>query len=171
VPRAEVKARKDTVYLGNSRRPERGVERRYAPTEAAVVIGKIACAFPRRNTTRKEERVTLKCMMMKRIGVLVSAAVAACVLLPVCPVDALAQGFVTGSANTDGFSIVGWLRDIGNGLGRGDFTIIVHRDSVDGTTVGEPGAGNDSVDVNLASGTGITIPGSRLVDGNFIVSP
>jgi len=36
---------------------------------------------------------------------------------------------------------------------------------------GEPGAGNDSVDVNLASGTGITIPGSLLVDGNFIVSP
>ena len=36
---------------------------------------------------------------------------------------------------------------------------------------GEPGAGNDSVDVNLASGTGITIPGSVLVDGNFIVSP
>jgi len=35
---------------------------------------------------------------------------------------------------------------------------------------GEPGAGNDSVDVNLASGTGITIPGSLLVDGNFIVS-
>jgi hypothetical protein len=163
----------------------------------------------------------MKCMVMKRIGVLVSAAIAACVLLPVFPVDALAQGFVTGSANTDGFSIVGWLRDIGNGLGRGDFTIIVHRDSVDGTTVavvcnykrfddvvisgdtatfhsvgsclaltnvgttqpftsdntftivnnGEPGAGNDSVDVNLASGTGITIPGSLLVDGNFIVSP
>ena len=36
---------------------------------------------------------------------------------------------------------------------------------------GEPGAGIDSVDVNLASGTGITIPGSLLVDGNFIVSP
>ena len=169
----------------------------------------------------------MKCMVMKRMSVLVSAAVAACVLLPVFPVNALAQGFVTGSANTDGFSIVGWLRDIGNGLGRGDFTIIVHRDSVDGTTVavvcnykrfddvvisverggntatfhsvgsclaltdigtiqpftsdntftivdnGEPGPekNNDSVDVNLASGTGITIPGSYLVDGNFIVSP
>jgi hypothetical protein len=163
----------------------------------------------------------MKCMVMKRIGVLVSAAIAACVLLPVFPVDALAQGFVTGSANTDGFSIVGWLCDIGNRLGRGNFTIIVHRDSVDGTTVavvcnyehfddvvisgntatfhsvgsclaltdvgtlqaftsdntftivdkGEPGPDNDSVDVNLASGTGITIPGSLLVDGNFIVSP
>ena len=77
----------------------------------------------------------MKCMVMKRMSVLVSAAVAACVLLPVFPVDALAQEFVTGSANTDGFSIVGWLRDIGNGLGRGAFTIIVHRDSVDGTTV------------------------------------
>jgi hypothetical protein len=170
----------------------------------------------------------MQCMVMKRMSVLVSAAaVVAFVLLPVFPVDALAQGFVTGSANTDGFSIVGWLRDIGNGLGRGAFTIIVHRDSVDGTTVavvcnykrfddvvlsverganiatfhsvgsclaltnigttqpftsdntftivdkGEPGPGNDndSVDVNLASGTGITIPGSGLVDGNFIVSP
>jgi hypothetical protein len=162
---------------------------------------------------------------MTRIGVLLSAAVAACVLLPVFPINALAQGFVTGSANTDGFSIVGWMRDIGNGRGRGDFTIVVHRDSVDGTTVavlcnynrfddvvlsvrrsgntatfhsvgsclaltdsgtvqlftsdntftivdkGEPGPDNDSVDVNLVSGTGITIPGSLLVDGNFIVSP
>jgi hypothetical protein len=77
----------------------------------------------------------MQCMVMKWLGVLLSAAVAACVLLPVFPVDAVAQGFVTGSANTDGFSIVGWLRDIGNGLGRGNFTIIVHRDSVDGTTV------------------------------------
>jgi hypothetical protein len=162
---------------------------------------------------------------MTRIGVLLSAAVAACVLLPVFSINALAQGFVTGSANTDGFSIVGWMRDIGNGRGRGDFTIVVHRDSVDGTTVavlcnynrfddvvlsvrrsgntatfhsvgsclaltdsgtvqlftsdntftivdkGEPGPDNDSVDVNLVSGTGITIPGSLLVDGNFIVSP
>jgi hypothetical protein len=144
----------------------------------------------------------MKCTVMKWIGMLVSATAAACVLLPVFPVDALAQGFV-------------------NGLGRGNFTIIVHRDSVDGTTVavvcnyehfddvvissntatfhsvgsclaltdlgtiqaftsdntftivdkGEPGPDNDSVDVNLASGTGITIPGSLLVDGNFIVSP
>jgi hypothetical protein len=146
------------------------VERRYTPAEAVGVIGKIACEFPRHNTTQQEEMVTVKCLVMKRISVLVSAAITAFVLLPVFSIDALAQGFVTGSANTDGFSIVGWLRDIGNGLGRGDFTIIVHRDSVDGTTVGEPGAGNDSVDVNLASGTGITIPGSLLVDGNFIVS-
>jgi hypothetical protein len=36
---------------------------------------------------------------------------------------------------------------------------------------GEPGAGNNSVDVNLASRTGMTIPGSVLVDGNFIVHP
>jgi hypothetical protein len=169
--------------------------------------------------------VTVKCIAMKRMGGLLSAAVAACVLLSVFNVDALAQGFVTGSANTDGFSIVGWMRDIGNGLGRGDFTIIVHRNSVDGTTVavvcnynrfddvalsvtrsgniatfhsvgsclaltdsgtvqtftsdntftivdkGEPGPDKDSVDVNLASGTGITIPGSAPVDGNFIVSP
>jgi len=61
----------------------------------------------------------MKRIVIKRMSVLVSAAVAAFVLLSVFPVDALAQGFVTGSANTDGFSIVGWLRDIGNGLGRG----------------------------------------------------
>jgi hypothetical protein len=36
---------------------------------------------------------------------------------------------------------------------------------------GEPGAGNDAVDVNLLTGSGITIPGSTLVDGNFVVSP
>ena len=132
-----------------------------------------------------------------------------------------AQGFVTGSANTDGFSIIGSLQAAANGKGKGDFTIIVHRDSVDGTTVaavcqykhfadfvisgpvatfrsvgscytltssgtrvpftsdntfgivdnGEPGAGIDTIDVNLASGGGITIPGSLLVDGNFIVAP
>ncbi len=132
-----------------------------------------------------------------------------------------AQGLVTGSANTDGFSIVGSLQLGANGKGKGDFTVIVHRDAVDGTTVaavckykqfsavvisgsvatfrsvgscytltssgtrvsftsdnsfgivdnGEPGAGIDSIDVNLASGGGITIPGSLLVDGNFIVAP
>jgi hypothetical protein len=132
-----------------------------------------------------------------------------------------AQGLVTGSANTDGFSIVGALQASANGRGKGDFTVIVHRDSVDGTTVaavcqykrftdvvisgnvatfrsvgscytltssgarvpftsdnkfgivdkGEPGAGTDSIDVNLASGGGITVPGSLLVDGNFIVRP
>jgi hypothetical protein len=132
-----------------------------------------------------------------------------------------AQGLVTGSANTDGFSIVGTLLVSANGKGKGDFTVIVHRDSVDGTTVaavcqykhfadvvisgpvatfrsvgscftltssgtrvpftsdntfgivdnGEPGAGIDTIDVNLASGGGITIPGSLLVDGNFVVVP
>ena len=61
----------------------------------------------------------MKCMVMKRMSVLVSAAVTAFMLMPVFPVDALAQGFVTGSANTDGFSIVGWMRDIGNRIGRG----------------------------------------------------
>lgn len=134
---------------------------------------------------------------------------------------ASAQGLVTGSANTDGFSIVGSLQATANGKGKGDFTVIVHRDSVDGSTVaavcqyrhfadvvitgsvatfrsvgscyvlnnngtrvpftsdntfgivdnGEPGAGIDTIDVNLASGSGITIPGSLLVDGNFIVTP
>ena len=43
-----------------------------------------------------------------------------------------AQGFVTGSANTDGFSIIGSLQAAANGKGKGDFTIIVHRDSAPG---------------------------------------
>ena len=162
----------------------------------------------------------MKRIVMKRTGLLIGAF-AAFALLAAFPVDALGQGFVTGSANTNGFSIVGSINEVGRGRGLGDFTIIVHRDSVDGTTVavvctykhfdqvvisgntatfhsvgscqaltnigtsqpftsdntflivdnGEPGAGNDGVDVNLASGTGITIPGSFLVNGNFIVSP
>lgn len=148
------------------------------------------------------------------------AGVALASLLAV-PAAASAQGFVTGSANTDGFSIVGSLQASSNGKAKGDFTIIVHSDSVGGTTVasvcqykhfadvvisgstatfrsvgscvsltssggsvpftsdntfaiidnGEPGAGLDVIDVNLASGSGVTIPGSLLVDGNFIVAP
>ena len=163
----------------------------------------------------------MKRIVMKWIGVLVSAAFGAFALLAVFPVDALAQGFVTGSANTDGFSIVGLMRDQGNGRGKGDFTIIVHRDVVEGVTAavvcnykhfddvvisgntatfhsvgscevltnsgtlqpfdsdntftivdnGQPGAGTDSVDVNFLGAMGIAIPGSVLVDGNFIVSP
>lgn len=165
----------------------------------------------------------MKRSVIKQAGGSVSLAVAVLALLSAAPVDAQAAGFVTGSANTDGFSIVGSLSESasGKGKGKGDFTIIVHRDGIDGTTVaavchykhfadvvisgntatfrsvgscvaltssgtlapftsdnsfaivdnGEPGAGVDTVDVNLASGTGITIPGSLLVDGNFIVSP
>lgn len=160
--------------------------------------------------------------LTKRMKVLVSAALTALVMLPVFSVDALAQGFVTGSANTDGFSIVGVVNARGNGKGSGFFTIIVHRDTPEGATAaavceykhfdtvvisgntatfhsvgacqvltttgdtqpfisdntftiidnGTPGAGVDIVDVNAApSPPFITIPGSFLVDGNFIVSP
>jgi hypothetical protein len=63
------------------------------------------------------------------------AAAAAAALLSVAPVDANAQAFVTGSGSTDGFSMVGWVRDLGDGRGKGQFTIVLHRDSVDGTTV------------------------------------
>ena len=76
----------------------------------------------------------MKRIVMKWIGVLVSAAFVSFALLPVIPVDALAQRFVTGSANTDGFSIVGRVVDQGNGRGRGNFTIIVHRDVPEGVT-------------------------------------
>jgi len=152
----------------------------------------------------------------------IKTVIASVVMLAFSGIQAAgAQGFVTGSANTDGFSIVGSLQVGANGKGKGDFTVIVHRDFVDGTTVaavcqykhfadvvisgpvatfrsvgscytltssgtrvpftsdntfgivdnGEPGAGTDTIDVNLASGGGITIPGSLLVDGNFIVAP
>ncbi len=163
----------------------------------------------------------MKLHLTKWIGLLICAILAVLALRPASTVDALAQQFVTGSANTDGFSIAGLMVAGNNGKGRGDFTILAHRDTVDGATVavictykhfdgvtisgntatfhsvgqcrvldnlgtshsftsdndftivdnGEPGPGNDTVDVNLASGSGITIPGSTPVDGNFIVSP
>jgi hypothetical protein len=162
----------------------------------------------------------MKCKLTKRIKGLVIAAAVAGVMLPVLPAEALAQGFVTGSANTNGFSIVGVLHARGNGKGSGFFTIIVHRDTPEGATAaavceykhfdnvvisgnvatfhsvgscqaltttgdifpftsdntfgivdnGTPGAG-DTVDVNGTGSSFITIPGSFLVNGNFIVSP
>jgi hypothetical protein len=160
----------------------------------------------------------MKRNLMKR---LVAVGVAAVVMLPVFPVEALAQAFVTGSANTNGFSIIGVLNARGNGKGSGFFTIIVHRDTPEGATAaavceykhfdnvvisgnvatfhsvgscqvltttgdtfpftsdntfaivdnGTPGAGIDTVDVNGAGSAFITIPGSFLVNGNFIVNP
>ena len=76
----------------------------------------------------------MKRIVKRWIGALIGTAFAACALLPVFPTDALAQGFVTGSANTDGFSLVGLVRAQGNGRGKGFFTIIVHRDVVEGVT-------------------------------------
>ena len=56
------------------------------------------------------------------------AACAVMVLLGASAVEARAQAFVTGSANTDGFAIVGWLHDNGDGTAKGAFSIVVHRD-------------------------------------------
>lgn len=36
---------------------------------------------------------------------------------------------------------------------------------------GEPGAANDTVDVNFSGPSGIAVPGSALIDGNFVVTP
>ena len=156
---------------------------------------------------------------IRRIAVLGGAFAA--IVLPALAVDASAQAFVTGSANTDGFSIIGRLRILRDGTTRGNFVIIVHRDVPEGSVAaavctykqfdnvvirnnvatfhsigacqvlttgggrasftsnntfgivdnGVPGAGHDTVDVNFTGPSGITIPGSFLVDGNFIVSP
>lgn len=167
-----------------------------------------------------------KPMAIRRFVARVGAASVALALLPTMVVESAqkptaVEAFVTGSANTDGFSIHGRLRVMTDGRTSGQFTILVHRDFIDGTIVavscnyrrfdtvviegnvasfhsvgrcraltsdggqqmfssdnvfgivdnGEPGASNDTVDVNLVSGTGVTIPGSALVDGNFVVSP
>jgi hypothetical protein len=189
-----------------------------AAPETWCAIGVIRIFRARRDVGQEEVMTTHT--IARFIGRHYLAAVAASVLLAAVPGKAWAQPFVTGSANTDGFSIVGTLRAVGAGWA-GQFTIILHRDIVDGTTVaavcqyrnfdrvvirlnlasfhsigecealtsaggrarfisdnvfgiqdnGQPGAGNDTVDVNLISGTGLTIPGSFLVDGNFLVRP
>jgi hypothetical protein len=170
---------------------------------------------------------TLKRTTVQRAVAPIVAACIVILLLPPLAVDATAQeataveGFVTGSGNTDGFTILGRLRQFTDGSLKGRFTIVVHRDFIDGNNVavycdytrfdsftidanlvsfhsvgkckaltasggqqsftsdnafaiadhGEPGAANDAVDVNLLTGSGVTIPGSLLVDGNFLVSP
>lgn len=155
-----------------------------------------------------------------RTVLLISSALAA-LAAPALSTPARAQGFVTGSGNTNGFSILGAVRDAGGGAATGRFTIMVHLDVASGGNVaaicnyrnfdslvirgngasfhsvgscfvltelgtvrafasdnsfsivdnGEPGPGADTIDVNLVSGGGVTIPGSPLVDGNFLVSP
>jgi hypothetical protein len=157
----------------------------------------------------------------------VSVAGVATLLLAAAAADATAQqaaavvGFVTGSGSTDGFTIAGRLRLFSSGKASGQFTIIVHRDTLGGETMataiceytrfdgvvfdgelvrfhsvgkcraltstggqqsftsdnafgiadhGDPGVDTDGVDVNLLSGTGLSVPGDVLADGNFIVS-
>lgn len=149
------------------------------------------------------------------------AVCAAWVLVVAGRVEADAQSFVTGSANTDGFSVIGVVHAVGAGLGAGHVKIVVHRDSPEngmaaaiceysrftevairgnrarfrsvGSCVGlsvnggwfrfvsdnvfgildngEPGAGADTIDVNFLGAGGVAVPGSLLVDGNFIVRP
>jgi hypothetical protein len=148
-------------------------------------------------------------------------ACAAMVLVGAGAADARAQSYVTGSANTDGFSLIGYVHDLGAGLSSGHFKIIVHRDEPENgmaaaiceysrftnvvvrgnrasfrslgscvglTTAGgwfrfasdnvfgivdngEPGAGADTIDVNFLGAGGVAVPGSLLVNGNFIVHP
>jgi len=145
----------------------------------------------------------------------------ALILLPAFAVEASAQAFVTGSGNTPGFSIAGYVRMLKNGLPRGQFLIVVHRDVPEFTTAavvcsyktfdqvviaanratfhsvgtcvalttaglrqvftsdnvftildgGEPGPANDAIDVNFLGASGVAVPGSVLLHGNFIVHP
>ena len=157
----------------------------------------------------------------RRIAVLTTVVFTALLLLPTFAAEAAAQSYVTGSANTDGFSIVGWVKILNNGRVKGNFLIVVHRDEPEFTTAaavctykvfdnvvisgnratfhsvgacvsltttggresftsdntftivdnGSPGAGVDAIDVNFAGASGVAVPGSLLVDGNFIVVP
>jgi hypothetical protein len=55
---------------------------------------------------------------------------AALVLVAASAGEALAQPrYVTGSANTAGFSLVGYVHQLGGGTGAGHFMIVVHRDT------------------------------------------
>jgi hypothetical protein len=157
----------------------------------------------------------------RRPALLVKAACIAFVALAVTAGEAAAQAFVAGSGNTPGFSIAGRLRVLKTGQPRGQFLIIVHRDSPEFTTAavvcsynrfdnvviagnqatfhsvgscvalttdgrqqsftsdnvfsivdgGAPGPGTDAIDVNFLGLSGVAIPGSVLLHGNFIVSP
>ena len=157
---------------------------------------------------------------VRSIAVLVTALCTA-LLLPAFASEAGAQSFVTGSGNTDGFSVVGWVRILSSGRVKGNFLIVVHRDEPEFTTAaavctyrtfdsvvisgsratfhsigscvtlttsggrqsftsdntftivdnGAPGPGLDAIDVNFAGPSGVAVPGSLLVNGNFIVSP
>jgi hypothetical protein len=158
----------------------------------------------------------------RRPALYVKGVCTALVVLAVAAGEASAQQpFVTGSGNTPGFSVTGRLRVLKNGQPRGQFLIIVHRDSPEFTTAavvcsyrefddvvfdgnrvrfhsvgscvalttgggqqsftsdnvfsiidnGAPGPGADAIDVNFLGLSGVAIPGSVLLHGNFIVSP
>ncbi len=157
----------------------------------------------------------------RRVASFITAVCTALLLLPTFAAEAAAQSYVTGSANTEGFSIVGWVKILNNGRVKGNFLIVVHRDEPEFTTAaavctykafdnvvindnratfhsvgscvsltttggresftsdntftivdnGSPGPGVDAIDVNFAGAGGVAIPGSLLVNGNFIVVP
>jgi hypothetical protein len=66
----------------------------------------------------------------KTVTAAVRIACAAVVLVAASAADAWAQPrYVTGSANTEGFSLVGYVHQLGGGFGAGRFMIIVHRDT------------------------------------------
>jgi hypothetical protein len=55
---------------------------------------------------------------------------AAIVLVAASATEAWAQPrYVTGSANMDGFALVGYVHQLGGGFGAGRFMIVVHRDT------------------------------------------
>ena len=157
----------------------------------------------------------------RHITMLTTVVCTALLLLPTFAAEAAAQSYVTGSANTDGFSIVGWVKIQSSGRVKGNFLIVVHRDEPEFTTAaavctyrifdnvvidgnratfhsvgscvsltttggrqsftsdntftivdnGSPGPGLDAIDVNFAGASGVAVPGSLLVNGNFIVVP
>jgi hypothetical protein len=159
--------------------------------------------------------------MSNKTAISARIAFAALALLAASSVDARAQSYVTGSANTDGFSVIGLLHDLGAGRSSGHFKITVHRDvpengmaaaiceysrfvdvAIQGNRAtfrslgscvglaanggsfrftsdnvftivdnGEPGPGADAIDVNYLGPSGVAVPGSLLVHGNFIVRP
>ena len=68
-----------------------------------------------------------------RLTTFVAVAIAL-ILLPAFAVEASAQAFVTGSGNTPGFSIAGYVGLLKNGEARGQFLIVMHRDVPEFTT-------------------------------------
>jgi hypothetical protein len=69
--------------------------------------------------------------LAKHVTAMVRIACAALVLVAASAAEGWAQPrYVTGSANTDdGFSLVGYVHQLGGGAGAGHFMIVVHRDT------------------------------------------
>jgi hypothetical protein len=76
-----------------------------------------------RRIAMKTEHISTRLIATARI------ACAALLVLAVSVAEARAQRYVTGSANVDGFSLVGYVHQLGGGSGAGHFMIVVHRDT------------------------------------------